>query len=103
MVVTTERNSVPLSMMLSSSERTLLGFFMIVSAWVINKDTLGVCPVGCRECIRFFYIHIHIYIFACVHKVFSAHLYAYTLISFDQECVTALGLMHIRGCVIRTF
>ena len=47
--VTTERSSVPPSMKLSPSERTLLGFFTIVSAWVINKDTLDVCQVGCRE------------------------------------------------------
>ena len=39
--VTTEGSSVPLSMMISPSERTLLGFFMIVSAWVASYKGLS--------------------------------------------------------------
>ena len=39
--VTTEGSSVPLSMMISPSERISLGFFMIVSAWVASYKGLS--------------------------------------------------------------
>ena len=81
-VVTTERNSVTLSMMLSSSERTLLGFFMIVSAWVINKDTLGVCPVGCREWDPI----ICIYVCMCAQSIQCTPLCVYPYIFRSRMC-----------------